>query len=332
MNHPLPPLLPLGIGTGLVESLTSYVRRMAALLRVTNFALIQWLAPGASAGGYTEAINGTERLGGQIVEALVRATGIAGIAQTSLFRARGLHLRRDFSRTRRWCPLCLEEDGYDPLVLALRTVEACPKHNVALIAKCENGHIQRTWGAWARPRQCGECGLPLAGKVHPHDDPSASAAASLIEWMQAGNTIEPPRVAAWMRDYRTERGLEECADHFGWVPNTVLNIESGAQRLRFSTVLRLVERADLTADDLHQLEPVVPAARASRRAQVVPLVDAPALRRAVRRELRKPVDARQSVMALASTLGVNHVTLRRHVPEVQILIDERRAARMARRA
>lgn len=328
----LPPLEPAGVGTAFVESLTSYVRRMAALLRVTNAALVSWLVPNSKVGDYTEAVNGTEVLGAELAEALARTTGIATVSRTSLYAVRGLHLRRDFNSVRWWCPLCLQERGYDMLVTTLRSVRSCPIHRVALVSTCVRGHQQRTLAAWARPDRCAQCGT-LLGRTPAsrRDDARADCAASIIGWLQTGRVIEPRRIAAWLRAYRGSTDQRECAEHFGWVQATVRNIESGAQRLQFSTVMTLMVRAETGILELHDLDPVGPTGQSQRAGPVTPIVDVDLLRAAVRAELQKPAGLRLSVAALAKEIGVNHVTLRRHVPEVDVLVAERRQAQLGRR-
>lgn len=332
MSH-LPPLAPRGVGTQMVESLTSYVRRLAAILRVSNRSLVGWLAPQANLNDWTEAMNGTERVGADIAAALAAATGLVAIESTTLAAVGGLHLRRDFAPSRQWCSRCLEETGYDALVTALRVVDSCPIHGTALTRRCPEGHLQRTWAAWARPLRCAVCGSSLLTKNQPNAarEVRSLAAASIIAWIQQGGLLEPRRVAAWLRGYRGTSLVSTCAEHFGWVPATISNIEGGAQRLQFSTVLTLVERGNVTIADIHQVEPVTVRPKAVISRRVLARVDVPRLRTRVQAELLKPANQRVGVGALARELEVNHITLRRHVPETTRLVDERVSTKVGSR-
>lgn len=329
MTTALPAIEPKGLGTDMVESLTSYVRRLAAMLRVSNTALVGWLAPGSNPSTYTEAVNGTERAGAQIAGALIRATGLASIAGLGLAASRGLHLRRDFSPIRRWCSVCLDGgEGYDALVTTLRATSSCPLHGTPLLSECARGHAQRTWASWARPGQCAECGEPLCvstPKVSTPDDFS-EAAASIIRWTQEGKSVEPPRIAAWMRTRRGVSPLARCADHFGWHFTTVANIEGGAQRLQFSTLTTLLVRGNTTIAEIHQPDPVQVKSQVVGKNAVIPRLNVEPLRRAVIAELSKPVSERRGLRRLARSLRVSHITLRRHVPETDELVSDWQAA------
>jgi len=321
----VPVLLPMATGSPEVESLTGYVRRLAALLRVSNRALVHWLAPASDAHAYTEVINGTERLGGEIAAALVEATGVDEILRTSLAKVSGLHLRRDISAVRQWCPRCLDKLGYDLLVTTFKLVTVCPEHGIPLVVACAEGHPQLTWAAWSRPGRCCQCGRSLAtaaaGSTEP--DQLSIAAASVIGWIQGGHPVEPRRVAVWLRAYRGRTRLELCAQRLGLSARTVWNIERGAQRLRFSSVMSLMTQGGATIGQLHEGEPVPVVAITARSEVIVPRLDVGPLRAATRRELALPVGQRRSVRQLADHLQVNHVTLRRHVPELDQLIADR---------
>jgi TniQ len=156
-------LEPIGVRSALVESLTSYVARLAAahsihphmlvtkeLLPVSNISyLYQDNRP-----VYTHltafwkdsmALNGTTTIASSVVQALEQLTWRQDLRfLTMLPFAEVLSYRGLIRRKRAWCPMCYEEwreTGrviYDPLLWALESIEICPHHDRRLEQHCPN--------------------------------------------------------------------------------------------------------------------------------------------------------------------------------------------------
>ncbi|MDJ0682834.1 MAG: helix-turn-helix domain-containing protein [Xenococcaceae cyanobacterium MO_167.B52] len=179
-------LAPIGIGTPLIESLTSYIARLALahcvypgiLMKKIIQSLIDKKYSSSNLYqiySYTGIINGTGDMALDIADALAKLTfqnRLQLLNLTSFFEllpSRGL-----LSKYRSWCPKCYEswklnrQEIYEPLLWAINAVKVCPIHNIALQELCpyckkKNYHI-----AWkTRPGYCSNCGKWL-GKQEKH--------------------------------------------------------------------------------------------------------------------------------------------------------------------
>jgi hypothetical protein len=177
------PLLPCGLGTSAVESLSSYVVRLAQAHRVRVHTLVArvlrpylgsilghlpytaqlasfWLRDAAS-------INGLSGLSQAWVEALGQLTGVGGLAGlTMLGWVKVVAPRALMRSTRAWCPDCYAEarEGkvYDRLLWALACVNVCEEHQRVLEHCCPVcGRTQRMVGPHSRPGCCSWCGAWL---------------------------------------------------------------------------------------------------------------------------------------------------------------------------
>ncbi len=163
---PMPPrstlyaLAPIGMGTPLVESLTSYITRLAEVHNVFSGLLMQKvivpLVPGYTpsakqhalfreSGDRSTLINGTGRPAQYTVSALETLTLRPDLSFLTLLpleailpaRAKGL-----IRLTKAWCPLCYEQwrrtsqPVYDPLLWFLQEVTHCCCHQLPLSTRC----------------------------------------------------------------------------------------------------------------------------------------------------------------------------------------------------
>jgi hypothetical protein len=165
-------LAPLGVGTNMVESLSSYVGRLAALHRVSTVQMEKLVnedgsllfldastqpfrldAPTAGAHEFGR------RLAAQVRDASVERLGLGGLHEI-------WSPPQSLKATASWCPACLSEmeTPYLPLAWSLKTCTVCPKHRIALVDACIScGHkqsVRRVNGA--EIGFCGDCGGPLA--------------------------------------------------------------------------------------------------------------------------------------------------------------------------
>ncbi len=149
---------PIGVGTPMVESLTSYVIRVAAAHCVTLGTLVAAeIAPIINKGYLTQKKSGTISSAFCCTAGIVNSYGITATEWVTAMQV--LTLRQELRfltivgwnelfaknlvrKCRAWCPGCYEEwrqkgkPIYDPLLWSLRAVTACPIHKRLLRDKC----------------------------------------------------------------------------------------------------------------------------------------------------------------------------------------------------
>ena len=174
-------LVPIGIGTPHVESMTSYIARLAeahclfpgVLMRhvIVPFAEQHSTGEGRSTtlhlrdGKTTGALNAAHhraRNAVNVLESLTRQQGWSALTMLSwaeVFPLFGL-IRTD----RAWCPCCLEEwrtSGpiiYEALLWAVQAVKICAKHGCQLETQCPKCTRTSRWLTWrSRPGYCAHC-------------------------------------------------------------------------------------------------------------------------------------------------------------------------------
>ncbi len=164
--------VPEGIGTAFVESLSSYVVRLAEAHAVSTSDLIsRELSRHASAPIYSYScfgINGPEARAVRWVQAVERATLRSDLRYLTLLPFKRLFPTQLLLRKiRAWCPECYQDMTvagvvYDPLLWCLRLVEACPRHRRLLVttcSRCRQSH--RPLCAVSRTACCSWCGMEL---------------------------------------------------------------------------------------------------------------------------------------------------------------------------
>lgn len=182
-------LAPMGIGTPLVESVQSYVRRLAQAHCVRPFAMISYIIDAADTSVSTLAY---ER-GGKKTSQEVNWRGMSGlgkVAQRWVNRLSELTGRNDLaylnflpyqhgltecglSRLERaWCPMCYNDwrsrrlPVYDPLLWSVQAVTFCPYHHTQLETMCPHcGRTPHHFGKHAHPGCCSFCGGWLGDAV-----------------------------------------------------------------------------------------------------------------------------------------------------------------------
>lgn len=176
------PITPIGLETARVESLTSYITRLAEAHSVFTGTLITHeLAPCIKkayvSGGesrdvsafmrYAASMNGVGTLAEDWVRVLEQLTLRVDLrALTMLFWSQVLSSRGLIRPLRVWCPECYgewSEKGqviYEPLLWTLRAVSICPWHKRPLCDQCPYADCQKSlpWLAWhSRPGYCSRC-------------------------------------------------------------------------------------------------------------------------------------------------------------------------------
>ena len=206
--------VPIGVGTSHVESLTSYVSRLAVAHSVSTGTLLaieigpliktNYLSNTKSIVAIygqesVRALNGT-RLGAlQLVRALETLTlrtdlrFLTMLSWAEVFPVLGL-----LKHGQAWCPLCLEEwlenktVIYLPLLWTLNVVKVCPYHHQPLQSQCPHCHAQflPLWHS-SRPGYCLKCSGWLGSPENAEKvEPSFLEATDEFEWdIWAANTL-----------------------------------------------------------------------------------------------------------------------------------------------
>jgi len=157
-RSPLLPIEPLGLGTAGIESLTSYIHRLADALSLPTQALVtlelscrlQRKSMLSTKDGHCDlysalgaALNGNTGSAAEMVELLHRLNQRSDLNKLTMLRC-GLHIATTpLVRTRQaWCPMCYrhwhegKQPLYNPLLWTLETVRLCHLHHIPLMEKC----------------------------------------------------------------------------------------------------------------------------------------------------------------------------------------------------
>jgi len=185
---------PLGMGTPNVESLTSYMARLAEAHSVSLRTLvIQELLPllkrdylsnplGNTLSSFwkeaARALNGTGALAQEWAQTLERLTLRTDLRFLTLLPwATVLTQQRLLRCTRAWCPDCFMEwqaagqSIYEPLLWTVNAVSVCLRHQQTLLEQCPYPDCQATLpvlASYLRPGYCSKCSRWLGIA----DDPS----------------------------------------------------------------------------------------------------------------------------------------------------------------
>ena len=176
-------LEPIGIGTPLVESLTSYIGRLAAAHAVSMGILsTKEFGPRVSKvrgtgqhhgnpASYStflydaHILNGIGRCTERWVPMIEALTGQPNLHLLTALTWKQVISAQGLLRTRRaWCPACYAEwttsqgIAYEPLLWSLAAVSVCPRHRVCLVEVCphcrqESGALSGRW----RAGYCSRC-------------------------------------------------------------------------------------------------------------------------------------------------------------------------------
>jgi AraC-like DNA-binding protein len=178
-------LEPIGLGTPYVESLTSYINRLARLHFVQPRKLItQEVLPLLRISSSAKAdidpkesqsiatLNGMTPQVGEWVRALAQLTLREGLQFLSMLTWSNIADQRGVVRsTRAWCPACYNEwqrTGqvmYEPLLWNVKAVTRCPLHHQDLLDRCPQQECHRLIplvAGLSSPDHCPSCGSSLA--------------------------------------------------------------------------------------------------------------------------------------------------------------------------
>ena len=172
-------LAPEGVGTPRIESLTSYLTRLAAAHGWPTRILMEreigprlgWtssLTTLLKNGAY--CLNGSGEAADKGVAVLEQLTRQSDLLRLTLLPWRAVFARRALLRvTRAWCPRCYEQwraQGtpiYEPLIWAVAAVTVCASHRRRLATRCPHCGVnhQPMLASWSLPGHCFSCGAWL---------------------------------------------------------------------------------------------------------------------------------------------------------------------------
>ncbi|MDP9314604.1 MAG: helix-turn-helix domain-containing protein [Chloroflexota bacterium] len=258
-------LEPVGVGTPLVESLSSYLHRLAEVHSVPVSVLLRELiapglgrayldrGPGGVAmfwGKHSAALNGTGAWARDVVnvlEALVHRTDLrcltmlpwsAAVSSDSLLR-----------RCKAWCSACFDEQRvhdqviYEPLVWMLTAVTICPRHFQPLSTTCSHpscGKVLPPLTRQGRIGSCPHCGGWLGVVAQGEHDQAMVVGAEDLEQQR------------WLVDAGGEMLAAAPRLHLSAVPSTFEpNMSAYLQHLTNGNVAELARRLGITTDALH---------------------------------------------------------------------------------
>lgn len=146
---------PIGLGTPYVESLTSYISRLAECHNLNLATLVcKTFIPyintksrkkafmSGSIGPNTKYINGNSSTSLEYVSALEDLTTRNDLIYLTMNSWSGLFSNNVIGEFRKWCPSCLEEaknkrnEIYEPLIWYIKDIMLCDKHQVNLEDSC----------------------------------------------------------------------------------------------------------------------------------------------------------------------------------------------------
>jgi GTPase SAR1 family protein len=212
---------PVGIGTADVESLTSYIGRVAEAHCVSTGTLFARKLSAHVGKDYlvamknstvfavlhqvdTQAINGISQISEGFVyalETLTRRNGLRFLTMQTWKEA--ISTRNLLRATRAWCSQCFEQwrdTGsviYEPLLWALNVIKACPRHRRRLQFRCPECEKQLAqFSRSFRPGYCPRCHCWLGRSLNALQDGSEPLTEKEIEWQAFAANLVGELVAA----------------------------------------------------------------------------------------------------------------------------------------
>jgi len=206
LNH----LEPVGVGTPWVESLTSYIGRLASSHALYVGALVThevlplfgraYLQREAKVEGTfwrkAVAFNGTGSWAKDCVDALESLTRRTNLCYLTMLTWRKVVSHRGLlRRMRAWCPVCLEqwrvagETVYEPLLWTLEAVTVCPRHGRRLTVGCPYCGVSTSLLAPRyRPGRCSRCERWL-GERHSEGEKAEEGSGKGDKYTHDGRSV-----------------------------------------------------------------------------------------------------------------------------------------------
>lgn len=178
-------LEPMGVGTAQVESLTSYVARLAVAHRVSVSKLVleeilplfrQPKGRTSILAAHSGSLLRVNDLSKEFVWILQRLTGCLDLSYLTLLPWAAVMATQETVRPHRaWCSGCLEEQRtkgevvYEYLWWSFQAIEICPRHAQPLQTQCPHCYQQQPWlGSRSKVGYCSACQTWLGIVPDPH--------------------------------------------------------------------------------------------------------------------------------------------------------------------
>lgn len=244
-------LTPRGLGTPYIESLSSYVMRLAEAHVVPVWRLILHVRSQVCSDRlsrpsmrYAYPANGLGKGAEILRQSFEAATGGSDLRPLTLSVLQGSVSKLDiFRTTEAWCPGCLEQwrvEGvpiYSPLLWAIRVVAVCPVHARPLVDRCPHCHSQFTpLRAGARPGHCSICSQWLGTFDSPlHKDSLGEQTYHLWSSTAVGQVLAAMADLQRMEPHlELIRNLQRCLDQSEGATREYLASLAGAAGCAFN--------------------------------------------------------------------------------------------------
>ncbi|MDJ0536615.1 MAG: TniQ family protein [Xenococcaceae cyanobacterium MO_207.B15] len=224
------PLEPSGLGTPYVESLTSYLTRLAEAHNVLVGDLVAKEIKTIVPKKYkskdlfcTKHKSGTANSTGKVAKYLLSALSSLTFRQDLKFLtltqwSQVLPQRNLIHPTKNWCPLCYQEQYqnnriiYDPLIWFLKPLEACPVHKIKLQSKCP--HCGESLPSLARNSQSGYCSNceQWLGQNNRNDFPAGSEWDLSVAKNVGELLVNAVRVVEIAKRENISKSFQRCLD------------------------------------------------------------------------------------------------------------------------
>jgi hypothetical protein len=196
-------LAPKGLGTPQVESLFSYLLRLAEAHAVRFVDLIQHVIGPMVYGEHVRKLRfrmcERYRRGISVEEiaAIEELTRLSGLRVLTLGPVKNLQcVHVDYAKKRSWCPICIAEDPepYERLIWQVKGVTHCPEHGILLENTCVHcGSFQDYSRTRVHLRKCDKCGGDRISQTASSEEPDEAGI-----W----RSQESARFLAWAAAYR----------------------------------------------------------------------------------------------------------------------------------
>ncbi|MGP4064634.1 TniQ family protein [Oceanobacillus sp. M65] len=187
-------LEPMGIGTLMVESLTSYLLRLSNVHNLKTRSLIQYLIyPFLNKSTYDlkksnnniysdgRFLDGSTPLTIEFINALETLTHRKDLRYLTLISWGGITNHKVITPYKKWCPQCLSkmkiENGtvYQPLLWNVKHVKICPLHNIQLRHTCPScGSSQLALNTKGSISTCNSCNTWLGKDEYNYEEVNVS--------------------------------------------------------------------------------------------------------------------------------------------------------------
>jgi len=250
-------LAPLGASSVEVESLTSYVRRLALAHVVSSTTLIRdlLLKPQRLANARinlmfepsrsTESLNGSSAASRLVVSGLEALTGRRDLGITTFGAVTdAIELGAAFRTFRAWCPMCLRADQpYDRLAWSLSVWRICAIHGLPLRDHCgQCGARHRPLSPRATPHVCPGCGAPFgqytSAETSRSDDSQRIAERLLVLQSKGRHLDREASMLMFCAAAKSIGGLRPLARRSGISPSELAAVVSGHVRPNLATFTR----------------------------------------------------------------------------------------------